>query len=375
MRIATGIDLPLAPSAGSPILCSDMYRDMRRTMGARLRTTFFCLPPMTRDWDHGFTEVIPCRSVKQPYGPAYPAYVDALTSEVSRHLAGADHEVIHAQHLGFGLSLAFSRADTDLPMVSIAHGTDVISALASAQARAALIAVVERSAVVVVPNAALRARVDELTGGRFGDRLAIVPWGIPLRQVASRHTPGTNRVLNLLHAGRLAGNKSTATALESLSMTRYPHRLTIVGDGEELPALRGRTAELGLSDRVDFLPFMSRGDLWRRFADHDAFVFTTTGVEAFGLVAVEAQAHGLPVVYSEVAGMPQTLGASAVPFQPGDPGALAAALDLLADDPAVRREASVHGLRNAATFDVTHTAERVAEISRRVLSPVRSVSR
>ncbi|MFC6092372.1 glycosyltransferase family 4 protein [Saccharothrix lopnurensis] len=375
MRIATGIDLPLAPSAGSPILCGDVYRALRRTGGAGLRTTFFCLPPVTPDWDHGFTEIVVCESVKQPYGPEFPAYVDALTDEVSRHLARADHDVIHAQHLGFGLSLAFSRAATDLPVVSIAHGTDVISALASAQARAALVEVVERSAAVVVPNTALRDRVDEVTGGRFGDRLDIVPWGIPLHRVARRHVPGANRVLNLLHAGRLVENKSTRTALESLPLTRYPHRLTIAGDGEELPWLRRRTVELGLSDRVDFLPFLTREELWRRFADHDAFVFTTRGIEAFGLVAVEAQAHGLPVVHSEIPGLSRTLGPAAVPFRPGDPAALAAAIDLLADDPAARREASAQGLRNAATFDVARTADRVAEVSRRVLSSARPVAR
>ncbi|MFT7835890.1 hypothetical protein Q5530_07045 [Saccharothrix sp. BKS2] len=39
---------------------------------------------------------------------------------------------------------------------------------------------------------------------------------------------------------------------------------------------------------------------------------------------------------------------------------IATGIDLLADDPAARREASAQGLRNAATFDVARTADRVA---------------
>lgn len=361
LRIATGIDLPLAPSCGSMILCSDVYT----ALDDHAVTDFFCLPPADPSWDHGFASLKICHSVKKPYGPEFAHYVDALTREVEASLGRGAYDVIHAQHLGYGLSLAFSRARGTIPMVAVAHGTDVIEAMTSAQARDALREVVDSSAEVVLPTAAMRDHVNQLTGGRSAAKLTVVPWGVPLRKAAGVHRPHRRDVLNLLHAGRLDRNKSTVTALECLRYTARPHRLTIVGSGPELDRLAGQAAELDLLDRITFEPFAPRQQLWQRFAAHDAFLMTTSGLEAFGLVAVEAQAHGLPVLYSNVAGMPATVGAGGLAYEPGDARSLATAVDTLAEQPRVRGELAQEALRNAGRFDIARTALGLSAASAR----------
>ncbi|MCX4657965.1 glycosyltransferase family 4 protein [Streptomyces uncialis] len=166
----------------------------------------------------------------------------------------------------------------------------------------------------------------------------------------------------------LARLKSTITAVEALSLTDQPHHLTVIGEGTLQEHLQQRAVELGLRDRVRFVPFLPRAELWRLLPDFDAFVFTTTGLEAFGLVLIEAQAHGLPVVYSNLPGVKETLGGAGVPYTPGDPRSLAAALDGMGRAPHRRKALSKAALDNARRYDIAATGRRLRELTIRVTS-------
>ncbi|MGW6027414.1 glycosyltransferase family 4 protein [Streptomyces sp. NPDC055099] len=355
--ILTGIDLPLEPSCGSTIWCSDVYA---RLTGHGYRTVFAHLPG-SGTWQHGFTETAELAALKAPYGPGFDAYANALTAEVRGLVQDHQPDLIHAQHLGFGLALAFARAAGSTPVVSVAHGTDVIAATQDAQARAVLNEIVDASVRAIIPTAAMAAEVDRLTAGRHTDRLMIVPWGIPLPPEPNAPPRAGNR-LRLVHAGRLDANKSTITAIEALAKTTG-HQLTVIGNGSELETLTRRTSELAMADRVTFEPFLPRQDLFKRFCDFDAMLFTTRTLEAYGLVAVEAQAHGLPVLYSDLPGLQSTLGTGGLSFPPGDAGALAALIDGLAASPATRQILHQGAVANARRYDVAHTVGRLAALS------------
>ncbi|MFJ6017455.1 glycosyltransferase family 4 protein [Streptomyces sp. NPDC092952] len=356
--ILTGIDLPLEPSCGSTIWCSDVYA---RLVGHGYDTVFAHLPG-SGTWQHGFATTARLASAKVPYGPGFDAYADALTDEVAVLIRERRPDLIHAQHLGFGLAYAFARAAGEVPMVSIAHGTDVIVATEHKQARAVLNEIAAASVSVVVPNAAMADEVDRLTDGRHTDRLAVVPWGVPLPAAPTAH-PRAGRRLRLVHAGRLDANKSTVTAIEALARTTG-HQLTVIGSGSELDTLTRRAAELGLADRVTFEPFLPRQELFARFGDFDAMLFTTRTLEAYGLVAVEAQAHGLPTLFSDVPGLAATLGSGGLGFPPGDIAALASLIDHLAASPATRQVLHHKAFANARGHDIAHTAARLAALSR-----------
>lgn len=115
-------------------------------------------------------------------------------------------------------------------------------------------------------------------------------------------------------------------------------------------------AELGITDRVTFLPPQSRDDLVRVYRAAD-IVAVPSYNESFGLVAVEAQACGTPVVAAAVGGLPVAVrdGVSGALVDGHDPEAWAKTLDeVLAKDPVALSKAAVE---HAATFSWAHTVD------------------
>ncbi|QXE39557.1 glycosyltransferase [Streptomyces sp. GMY02] len=136
--------------------------------------TFLALPG-SGGWQHSFEETTDLTAAKRPYGPDFAQYAEKLTEEVERLVRERRPDLIHAQHLGFGLALAFARAAGSTPLISIAHGTDVIAAAENEQVRDALIEIMAASTAVAVPNAAMADQVNALTQRKFNDRLITIP--------------------------------------------------------------------------------------------------------------------------------------------------------------------------------------------------------
>ncbi|MFE3644848.1 glycosyltransferase family 4 protein [Streptomyces sp. NPDC059169] len=365
MTILTGINRTSEPSSGSMILVSDLYRAMPDT-----HTTFLGRTPVHQVWKTGFDHLIPLSTTKRPQGPGFDTYVDELTQEVGTLIGQIRPDAIHAQNVGFALSLAFSRTAGTIPILSIAHGPEVMAAERNTAEHKALLEVAGASAAIVTPTSVLADRIDRLTGRRFTDRIAVIPWGIRLADAHARDQPSAGAgPLSLVQAGRLDDNKSTITAIESLTFTDQPHHLTVIGNGPLREHLEQRAIALGLRDRVNFHPFLPRAELWHRLPNFDAWVFTTTGLEAFGLVLIEAQAHGLPVVYSDLPGVMEILGGAGIAYTPGDPRSLATALDEMGRDSHQRRALNKAALDNARRYDITTTGRQLRELTLRVTSP------
>ncbi|MGI5526788.1 glycosyltransferase family 4 protein [Streptomyces syringium] len=364
LNVLTGINRTAAPSSGSLILANDLYGAMPDT-----HTTFLGREPVDQAWQAAFDQLITLSTKKRPHGPDFDPYLDELTCEVGALIEKIQPNAIHAQYLGFALSLAFTRTAGNIPIITIAHGPDVMVAERSASEREGLNEVAAASAAIVAPTPVLADRIDRLTGRQLTDRLTVIPWGIPLSDARVRDQPPTETGrLSLVHAGRLDDNKSTITAVEALALTDQPHHLTVIGKGTLREYLEQRAIELGLRNRVQFDPFLPRTELWRRLPNFDAFVFTTRGLEAFGLVLIEAQAHGLPVAYSDLPGVGETLGGAGVPYIPGDPRSLAVALDEMGQDFHQRKALTKAALNNARRYDITATSRQLRELTLRVTS-------
>jgi sugar transferase (PEP-CTERM/EpsH1 system associated) len=117
---------------------------------------------------------------------------------------------------------------------------------------------------------------------------------------------------------------------------RHRLRLSIVGDGPLLPALRAQVDAAGLQDVV-WLPG-SRSDIPALLQGFSLFVLPSIA-EGTPVSLLEAMACGLPAVVSNVGGMPEvvTENVHGALVPPCDADALAAALARYALDPALCR--------------------------------------
>lgn len=101
----------------------------------------------------------------------------------------------------------------------------------------------------------------------------------------------------IVYAGRLIAEKRVTLLIEALSLLMPDdHRLrcAIYGQGPEWESLKSRVAELGLSDRIALLGFVSAEDLETAMIGASVIVQPSMR-EGYGMVVVEAAARGVPV--------------------------------------------------------------------------------
>lgn len=175
----------------------------------------------------------------------------------------------------------------------------------------------------------------------------------------------------VLLAGRINPGKGQGVLVEAAALLRDRHpraRFALVGDAP--PGQPGFERDLdmhirraGLGDIVFRAPF--RTDVASLYAAADVCVVSSTRPESFGLVAAEAMALSKPVVASNHSGLAEVVvdGETGRLVTPGDPGALAAALDELLSDPA---RAAAMGAAGRRRQRARFTVERyVADFARR----------
>lgn len=202
------------------------------------------------------------------------------------------------------------------------------------------------------------------------DRVEIVPNGVNVSQfrpdpeaaAAERERlaiPGPV----VLYLGRVCEQKGSDTLLDAWAAVRASHpdaELVIAGPLEQFTSAaapadwpaRMRSAGATYLGQVEDSRLRGLLNL------ADVFVMPTRRLEMFGMAAVEALACGTPVVASDHGGLPETVPAGTGRlFAPGDPAALATALNAMLDDPELRARAGEQAREHAQVY----AWERVCE--------------
>ena len=195
------------------------------------------------------------------------------------------------------------------------------------------------------------------------ERIFIVPNGIEERYfTAAERAPAEadtgDGPLRLLFVGRLEVQKNVARLLDAMSLVRRPVRLRLVGDGELRPGLEAQAARLGLD--VEFAGRLSGTELVDAYRSADAFVLPSDK-EGMPLAALEAMAAGLPVVATAVPGNTDLLDGVGILAEP-EPAALAAAVDGLAADPALRAKVAERCAEAARLYSWDAVVSRVEAV-------------
>ena len=149
---------------------------------------------------------------------------------------------------------------------------------------------------VIAVSPAVGARAESL----FPDAdVTVVQNFGPLRISPVREAFGDPPVLGAF--GRLHTNKGLDLLIEAaaiLKRRRCAFRIKIAGDGPEDAALKALARRLDVSDRIDFLGWLDPTDF---FPQIDVLV-SSSRVEPFGLVVIEAMAAGVPVIATAIDG-------------------------------------------------------------------------
>jgi glycosyltransferase involved in cell wall biosynthesis len=169
--------------------------------------------------------------------------------------------------------------------------------------------------------------------------------------------------------GNFTAKKDHATLLAATARLTGAHpglRLVLVGSGPLEAELRARADELGLDGTVLFAG--SRDDVFDLLPALDVFTLSSR-FEGLPIALLEAMASGVPPVATRVGGIPEVVtdGEDGTLLAPGDPGALAAALDALLADPARRADLGARAAARAAAFDLSHAVRRIEAVYDRAL--------
>jgi len=202
-------------------------------------------------------------------------------------------------------------------------------------------------------------------------RAHLVPPGVDA-DLFSPPAAAATRSTTVLYVGRVErtsrwkGLQVLVDALPSLRRQVPDVRLSIVGDGDDVPHLQAQAAQLGVADLVDWHGQVPHADLPRHYREAGVTVLPSlTESESFGMTLVEAMACGSPVVGSAVGGIPFVVrdGVDGLLVPPGDASALADGLAGVLTDPA-RAAALGAAAREAATgrWDWSHQRDTTLRV-------------
>jgi glycosyltransferase involved in cell wall biosynthesis len=213
----------------------------------------------------------------------------------------------------------------------------------------------ELADAVLCPSGFVKASF--VAEGIPAERVHVVPYGISQPEIAMAGPAlRDDETFRVLYVGQLTPRKGVRYLLEAFALFRHPKKeLLIVGPRSDPSGLEGAT----VPEHVRFAGVLKGEALARAYREASVFVLPTLE-EGLALVLGEALAHGTPVITTVNSG-----GANL--FQDGeegfltpirDPGALAARMQLLADDPALRERMSQAALARGSALGGWDATER-----------------
>jgi glycosyltransferase involved in cell wall biosynthesis len=167
-------------------------------------------------------------------------------------------------------------------------------------------------------------------------------------------------------------HKNLARVIEAFARFSAPshragYQLYLVGTwmGREARRLSRLIERLGLREIVRRLPWVPAEHMAALYHGATALVFPSL-LEGFGLPVAEAMACGTAVITSNRSSLPEVAGDAALAVDPEDVGAIAAALAIIADDPARRAELIARGRERIRQFRPERAARETVAVYRRV---------
>lgn len=321
-------------------------------------------------------------------GPAMARRLGYMAFALGRAIGRSRADVLLTRDLGIASLLLDVPRGLRPPVVYESHGyaPDVAAALPDLVATATrpsarkLQRLARREARVwreadgyVTITAALRADLEGRHGARA--RVAVIPDGVRIEAggVPRDEDVDVPRVGDpvVAYSGHLYAWKGVDVLLEALAHVPKARGLIVGGHAQEpdLARLKARATGLGIGDRVTFTGMVepSRVARFLRQADvlalpNPASVISTRFTSPLKLF--EYMAAGRPIVASDLPSIREVLQdeVNALLVTPGNPAAIAAAIERLIGDPALSARLADAALAAAPAYSWDRRAERLEEL-------------
>jgi len=185
--------------------------------------------------------------------------------------------------------------------------------------------------------------------------VALVPYGMPSRHEVVREARVPGRVLFVANAGIEKGLHLLVRAAKRLEMRDVECDLRVVGKVEPLPE------GLPSLDRMTLTGHLPHDEVAREYGRAEVFAFPTLS-DGFGFALLEAIQAGLPAVCSPWCGDLVKDGFNGFVVDPHDEGRLAASLERLLTDSALRVKMGNNSRKIAGDYSFDRYRERLTEV-------------
>lgn len=190
-------------------------------------------------------------------------------------------------------------------------------------------------------------------------KLAVTPYGVDTERFAPPATPRRSATFRVLFVGQIGQRKGMSYLLEAYRLFRRPDsELHIVGS-----YVPGHEVYRGYADLYRHTPHVPQAALPALLHEADVFVFPSL-VEGMPLVVLEAMASGLPVIATPNGPgdiVRDGIDGFLVPIR--DPQAIAARLEQLYADPALRESMGRQAREQALRHTWDHYARGAADVA------------
>lgn len=212
-------------------------------------------------------------------------------------------------------------------------------------------ATLQRCRALMVLTEEMAANLRVLAPDR---RVYVVPNPVDLEEFSAPPAPAREPA-TVLFLGWFVPGKGAYDLLEALARLqgRRPGLRAVFGGYKLEDQLRERVRALGLGGTVEVAGWCGRAEVVRLLRTCTLFALPTYS-EGIPMAVLEAMACGTPVVTCPVGGIPAVArdGRNALFVKPGDVAGLAAALERLLDDPALRESMSQANREDIRRYDV-----------------------
>ena len=281
------------------------------------------------------------------------AFSTSISPGMVARIRHSNAELVHIHLPNPAAVLAYLASGHQGPLVVTYHSDTVKQKVLGRMFEPLLNAALRKSAAIIATSPNYLATSQVLQA--FRDRCHVIPYGIETAQFEQcapeavrsiRERYGERLVISV---GRLVYYKGFDVLIRAMAAVRG--KLLIVGDGPLRGELQSLAAQLGVTDQVVFAGEINNAGVTPYYHAADLFALASVArSEAFGIVQIEAMAAGLPVVNTSLdSGVPFVSldGQTGLTVPPGDPRALAAAINRLLDDPGLRQSLGQAGVRRA----------------------------